>query len=269
MAREARPALAGAVAGKKRCLEVDGGLGSARAATAVAKEALVERDVPPAGWQMKDAEATRPGCQAGARLAACSLLDHYEAVLLGAALEGVSPTDCRGVPDARLVSAEQATRATADQRNRNNPQRRASKAALDAAYDAVQRDEQFTQVQMRNRRQVTGAMVLMDPAGCTTACIGWAAARGGHFHILLIHTRWAWRRQQLAEIVYRQFVARHVPVGGTVHVEAACGQAGEAAKFWHRMKFVGNDDAMAALQGKASQSSVRPGEYAWTWTRAS
>ena len=68
--------------------------------------------------------------------------------------------------------------------------------------------------------------------------------------IQLVHVRKAWRRQQLAEVMWHQLVATvRLPRMRAV-VRAPCCQSGPAGRLWTRLKFSSSAAVQAAMEGE-------------------
>jgi len=96
----------------------------------------------------------------------------------------------------------------------------------------------------------------------------WKQGRNKHGTILAIHVRAAFRRQQLAEVMW--FHARQSLLGLKIAITAACCQAPAATRLWTRLGFRGasvDDAAMAVAAGsRKARRSIEPGHYQWSAT---
>jgi len=96
--------------------------------------------------------------------------------------------------------------------------------------DAVLHFEHWTQRQRSDARDtaLTHALSLVRDGGEVVGVIA-GVQRRDRFSITIVHVMCAWRRQQLAEVLWRQL---HASVGGgRATVECACCQAGAAARL--------------------------------------
>ena len=147
---------------------------------------------------------------------------------------------------------------------------------MQAVWDRVCHDDHWTQPQMAAARKAGGdsrrhgqslCALLRDTRGCSCAVLLATHTREG-CTIEAVHTRLAWRRRQLAEVLWRQLL-QAMPVPTKFVVVAACCQAGTAGRFWGRMGFTGTADVERLLRLRENSTTphkIQVGEYQLSYT---
>ena len=134
-----------------------------------------------------------------------------------------------------------------------------------APQDAHVRDaaaDTATTVSLHDSRGHTVGMLLVSAKAAK-------ADKAQSVTIDVIHVRTAWRRRQLAEVLWRSFL-REQASKTFFYIEAACCQAVHASSFWHRMGFQlakAATDLMKKVERRNMPKSIVVGDYIMTYTK--